>query len=509
MLWKTGDHWCLIFKPMPECLAHGTCDDGDGSFSMASAASGSGSNHREATPTNGAAPVDAQGDIVPSDEARGRECFVPITTAALIDRLSHPSAWPAGESPKVRRFFTYLEFWRRHQLGAFAQELLRSYEPFSPDSDLLITREYSPDEKRVAQKHVVDGVSEILRHANYKEIKPSDVEVILTKESHYGLDLQVDFSVFEECLVFYRGASSRRDQRRTYKKFLRKEEFDVPIFQRLFLLFKLKPFDVRVSEVMASHKVSRKEAEKLVKKLRGNLPPEMKEGNIYMKLFKNIPRSDVEMIFPNTRVRFRMLDKLKLGITGGGAVGMGVIGTASKLAAGGLTLANPVALAGAVAGLGGIAFRQGVNFMNQKQRYMVVMAQNLYFHAMADNRGVITKLADRAAEEDVKEEILLYSVLAKEQATRADIPAIDAAIEQYLYSVFGVSIDFDVEDALDRLLAEGLVVEGPDGRLHTMPPDQAAQHLDAKWDRYLDDLPELTEITEGHEFGETGAVPHT
>ena len=69
-------------------------------------------------------------------------------------------------------------------------------------------------------------------------------------------------------------------------------------------------------------------------------------------------------------------------------------------------------------GLGGIAFRQTVNFMNQKQRYMVVMAQNLYFHAMADNRGVMIKLADRAAEEDIKEEMLLYTVLAKENARR-------------------------------------------------------------------------------------------
>ncbi len=119
--------------------------------------------------------------------------------------------------------------------------------------------------------------------------------------------------------------------------------------------------------------------------------------------------------------------------------------------------------AGAAIGLGGIAFRQAVNFINQKQRYMVVMAQNLYFHSMADNRGVMIKLADRAAEEDIKEEVLLYSVLAKEQAKRSDLPAIDAAIEQYLTTSFGVNVDFDLEDALGRLIADGLVAEAPDG----------------------------------------------
>jgi hypothetical protein len=418
------------------------------------------------------------------------ERFIPVTTLALVDRLTVPAAWPDGDHGEARRFFRYLDFWRRQQHSRRLSSLLRAYEPFDPDSDLLITRQYTSDEKRRLQKRTVSEVKRILERANYVAIDPKSVEIILTKDSHYGLDLHVDLSVFEECLLYYRGASMKRDTRTNYKKFMRKEEFDVPIYRRLVLLFKLKPFPVRVREVMAETNLSEKEASKIVTRMRGSLPTEVKEDNIYIKLFKNIPRSDLEMVFPNTRVRFRLLDKIKLGVTGGGAVGMGLVGTAGKLAAGGLTLANPVALLGAVAGLGGIAFRQGVNFINQKQRYMVVMAQNLYFHAMADNRGVMIKLSERGAEEDVKEEVLLYSVLAKETAKRSDLQSIDAAIEKYLQTTFDIKVDFDLPDALERLIADGIVREDADGTLHTMPPVQAAQHLDAKWDRYLDDLPD-------------------
>jgi hypothetical protein len=131
-----------------------------------------------------------------------------------------------------------------------------------------------------------------------------------------------------------------------------------------------------------------------------------------------------------------------------------------------------------------------MGFVNQKQRYMVVMAQNLYFHSMADNRGVIVKLASRASEEDIKEEWLLYSVLAKTQASRIDIPAIDAAIEKHLAAEFGISVDFDIEDALERLLADGVVTEGPDGTFETLGPKAAAQRIDAKWDILLDNLPD-------------------
>jgi Protein of unknown function (DUF3754) len=456
-----------------------------------------------ASPSTAAVPA-SDLDVLKPDNARGRERFIPVTSFALIDRLTVPHAWSPGEAKAARRFFRYLDYWRRQQHNAALMQLLQDYEPFSPDSDLLVTRGFSEGERSILKTRVVEQVERILKQANYVRIDPTDVAVILTKESHYGLDLHVDFSAFEECLIYYRGASTRRDQRRVLRKFMRKEEFDVPIFQRLCLLFKLKPFDVAVQDVMKDEKLSRREAEKIIRRRRANLPPAVKDENIYLKLFKNLPRSDVEMVFPNTRVKFRLLDKLRLGATAGGGLGVGVFGAAGKIA---LLASNPIAAAGALVGLGGIAFRQAVNFVNQKQRYLVVMAQNLYFHSMADNRGVMIKLADRAAEEDVKEEMLLYSVLAKETAQRKDMPAIDAAIEQYLTSSFGVTIDFDLEDALDRLIADGLVKEEADGRLVTLSPRDAAQHLDARWDVFLDNLD--VGDSEGQELEGKAAAPVT
>lgn len=453
-----------------------------------------------ATPADGVRVI----DIIKPDEVRKRERFIPLTLAALVDRLTAPSAWPNGQARVARRLFRYMDYWRRQQYAARMIDLLQTYEPFSPDSDLFVTRTYSADERLVMQKRVVGDIEKLLIQANYERIDPNDVQMILTKDSTYGLDLQVDFSAFEECLIYYRGASTRRDQRRNFRKFYRKEEFDIPIFQRLFLLFKLKPFEVRVHEMMAGpQRLTRPEAEKAVKRLRALLPEAVKDGNIYLKLFKNIPRNDIEMVFPNTRVKFRLFDKIKLGVTSGGAFGAGVFGTASKVAAGGLVATNPVALAGAVATLGGVAFRQAMNFVNQKNRYMVVMAQNLYFHAMADNRGVVIKLADRAAEEDVKEEVLLYCVLCKEPASRKDLPAIDIAIEQYLATSFGVTVDFDLEDALNRLIADGLVSESSDGMLVTLPPHEAALHVDKLWDALLDNLPDFGHADEGKEVEQT------
>ncbi|MGE0767783.1 MAG: TMEM143 family protein [Hyphomicrobiaceae bacterium] len=434
-----------------------------------------------------------------------REKFIPVTPLALMDRLSAAAAWPADEGASVKRFFLYLANWRQQGYGARLLELARQYEPFSPDSDLLITRTYTKAEKKVLERQLVDGICRLMQQANYTRIDPAQIDIILTKDSHYGLDLHVDLKAFDELEIYYRGAVVTRSSRRSARKlYLRKEEFDLPVFQRLAIVFKLKSFDKRVVEVMDAERVDRPTAERRVRKRRGPIADKINSDFIYIKLFKNIPRSDLEMVFPNTRIQFRLFDKIKLGVTASGGLGMGVAGTISKIA----VASNPIALAGALAGLGGIAVRQIFSFFNQRNKYMVTMAQNLYSHALADNRGVMTLLAERAAEEDTKEEMLLYSLLAKEHVHISELQDADQAIERYLASTFGLDTNFDVEDALGRLLKDGIVRQTPDGRLLALPPAAAAARIDELWDGYLDKLTVAeTEVEEGIEYeGESPAA---
>jgi hypothetical protein len=424
-----------------------------------------------------------------------REKFLPVTRSALLDRLTVPRLWPKGDAAEARRFIRYLDYWRRHCFAATLLDMEETYEPFSPDSDLLHTRTYTAAERAAMQKRLVWQMTELLKQGNFTRVDPANVHFILTKNSAYKLDLEVDLNAFEELLIYYRGATTISERRRDVRKaYMRWREVKVPVFQRICLLFKLKPFGVRVREVMQERAIDRTEAERRVRHMRGLLPVTVTSDCIYIKLFKNMPRSDVEMIFPNTKVHFRLFDKLKFGVTAGSGLGMGVFGTAGKLAA----MTNPYTLIGAVAGLGGVALRQATNFINQRTRYMVVLAQNLYFHAMADNRGVMTLLADRAVEEDIKEEMLLYSVLAKERVNIADLGAVDEAIAGFLRDTFGIEVAFDGEAALARLREEGIVSESGDGWLETLPPREAVQRIDRLWQGSLDILPEGV-VEEGRE----------
>ena len=47
--------------------------------------------------------------------AETREKFLPVTKAALMDRLTRDDRWPGVPTVDVRRFFRYLDYWRQQQ----------------------------------------------------------------------------------------------------------------------------------------------------------------------------------------------------------------------------------------------------------------------------------------------------------------------------------------------------------------------------------------------------------
>src|SRR4029077_5985502 len=176
----------------------------------------------------------------PAPAPRGKNSL-PVPRHALMDRLTAANLWPNGDAVQARRFLRYLDYWRRPSYAVKLLDLEQTYEPFSPDSDLLKTRSFSAEERAIMQKRLVQQMAELLEQGNFTRVDPSNVHFILTKDSAYGLDLEVDLDAFEEVLIYYRGATTiterRRDVRRAY---MRWKAVQIPVFQRMFLLFKLK-----------------------------------------------------------------------------------------------------------------------------------------------------------------------------------------------------------------------------------------------------------------------------
>jgi hypothetical protein len=282
-------------------------------------------------------------------------------------------------------------------------------------------------------------------------------------------------------LIFYRGAYDAEQTRRDYRRlFLKKKQYSVPTFMRLFLAIKFKPEEIRIQELMKDFGLDEVKARKRLKKMRRMLPPACSTDHIYLKIFKTIPRYDVEMLFPNIKVKMKYSDKLQLG--GSALVGTAAwaLGTAAKLAV--AVALSPVMLIGAlVTGVGGIMYAQVRNIFITRDKYRMQLAQSLYFQNLANNQGALALVVDDAEEEDVKEDALLYAHLLRTPTHGTQLDNLRAVINEFLNEKFGIDVAFDIRDALDRLRAQGLVQDSPAGELRAMPLREASLFLHERW----------------------------
>ena len=414
--------------------------------------------------------------------AGSREHFIPVSRYALLEHLRRQAPWNNEERQSREAFFQYLAIWTHQSFRQDLNALKRAFLPFSPDRDTKTILDYSDRERASLQAELLASLRSLLEHANYNEITSRDLQQIFSADSPYGLQLKVDLSEFEEVLLYARGHDTAARTFRDWKKlYLKKLSIEIPVYQRLFLLLKLKPEALRIDEIMTAENVSRKKAQKKLNRYRENLPDNISGDHIIIKLFKNIPQADLEMLFPNTQVRLKPFDKIKLGITAGGGTIGSVTATATKLAA----AANPMTAATAMAGLAGVIFRQVMKFFGQRTKYMMVLAQNLYFHNLANNRAALTLLTDRAEEEAFKNTLLAYHIL-NQNGPLDSCEQLSQQVEAFIKSEFNTQIEFDVEAALDYLDNAKLLDRE---NLSVVTPGQASQQLQRHWQQHMETLP--------------------
>ncbi len=412
------------------------------------------------------------------------EAFIPVSRFEIAEHLVANGVWQNTPRDSVERLFRYLAAWRHVVYKERLDELEQTYLPFSSETDLLRLGKFTPDQLLDYRARFIKGMRRLLKQANYIEVSRPEMEELMNRGSQYKLDLKVELADFEECILYRRGTDYKTEmQRSPWTLYLINKPVEFQIYQRLCVLLKLWPEETRIRQVMADQKVPRSKAIRIVRSSRSSLPAGIEADKIYIKLFKDIPHSDLEMLFPNTKVRLSRLDKLKIGGSAASGLGIGLYGLISKLML--AAVFSPYALVVGLFGIGAVIFRQVMGFFNQRTQYMKVLAQNLYFHSLADNRSAFTLLANRAEEEDVKEEMLLYTVLATDTVKRDEIGDVRKYMSAWLRENYDVDVDFEAEDALGRLIRDGIVREAADGTLVTLKPSEALKHYDTMWDSYL------------------------
>lgn len=197
---------------------------------------------------------------------------------------------------------------------------------------------------------------------------------------------------------------------------------------------------------------------------------------IHIKAFREIPMADLEVVFPEKKISMQPVDLIKLIVTG--TIGLVVVVVKFIFAA----ALNPIVALAALGTIGGYAGKIFVGFKASKDRYQHLVTHSLYHKNLDNDLGVIFFLMDSLEEQEFKEAVLAYYFLwTKGECTEQEL---DGHCEQFLHEQFGVEIDFEADDALDKLRRDNLIVE-ENGRFRANDLEEALRCLDEKWDNYF------------------------
>ncbi len=412
--------------------------------------------------------------------------FIPFRKQDLVEMCLQGAALQthglAGQEDDFRQLCTLLGSVYHFDFHKILERLKDSYAPLDPDAD---TRHYT-GATEADSRTFVDMLGHLLDKANYEQVSQEDLNKALGESSLFKISLQVDFNDFSEVLLFCRGEARRRQTVASCFGLV-KREIEFVNYDRVVLYLRFRegcPHDSIARRSMADD---------------GNPASASRPGTTLLKLFQNVPKADLEMLFPNTHVRMRTIDKLLIGIpavVSGGIVLTTKLGT-SLVVLGSLlgfwlgfhqepVVLNQAVLMALLAGagaLGGYLWKQFSSFKNRKLRFMQTLTQNLYFKNLDNNAGVFYRLTNDAEEEECKEALLAYYTLliAPGPLSRLEI---DQQIEHRMATEWGCNIDFEIDDALQKLQALALVDE-TDGLFSAVPIAAAIRTLDRRWDDYF------------------------
>ncbi|MCZ6500980.1 MAG: TMEM143 family protein [Gammaproteobacteria bacterium] len=404
---------------------------------------------------------------------RPRLRYIPFRKRDIVEMCLASGGLSGTDQMKFRDMCQVLQSIVHFEYHKKLEILKDSYAPLNPDRDTRKIGVFADDE----DGEFVDGLDELLDKANYEKLSEEELQMAITEASLFKLRLHIDFHDFEEVLLYSRGESMRTQEVKSFFG-LRKQQVEFSNYDRVVIYIK---FSGKV--------ISRQRREK--------------PGSTMLKMFQNVPRADVEMLFPNTRLGMLFIDKLLIGVPaliGGGAILTTKVGT-SLLLLGALVgfwmglVSEPVGLdkitiLGLVVGIGGLGsyiWKQFINFKNRKLAFMQALTESLYFKNLDNNAGVFHRLIDDAEEEECKEAIVAYYFLSVHPSLES-ASQLDETIEDWFSERWDCQVDFEVEDALDKLLKLGLVIDSGEEQREVMaavPIDKACELLDQIWDGYF------------------------
>lgn len=343
-----------------------------------------------------------------------------------------------------------LEDLYHHFASAEARLVEGLYAPFDPDAETVPP---APPPREDPFGRLSERLERLLERSNFDRVpqdelvKPADREVLAR------LKIDPDLDALEQVAVWVRGRGQKAVALRPFRRLFRLVEREVPTYRRVVILVRTR-----------------------------------NDPHVVLKLFKDVPLHDLELLLPTVRVKMKLLDKVKLSGSGGAAVVSAwkllrliythAPGMAKVLALPLQALLLPLAVL--VTGVYG--GKTLLDYTKIRASYITALAEHLYAITMASNAAVVARLASTGGDEDTKEALVAYAVLAAGPPGGLTEPELQARAEAFVWDRYRARIRFDVRDAVAKLDELALVLKDEAGRRTALPLEAALRSADHAWD---------------------------
>lgn len=403
-----------------------------------------------------------------------REHYIPFNKEFLLEQQLNTFAEDPKKTDDFKKLFDIIEHYFHYEAFNLNRNLKQNYALFDPDLSLKERKSFMGKSDFSVFK---DTLLTVLEQGNYTRIDQETLDKAFQDSDLIGLKLSIDFNAFQDYELYVRG--NHKSKEKVNKYFFWKKEIEIEYYDRVMIYLHYND----------THFLKQKKV-----KL-GKMPIE--PGSVVLKIFKRVPKNDIETIFPNAIPRMSTTDKLLLWVPG-------IFGGISLLSAkvipalinmydayeSGETidlLDSKTSLNQGLIALGILSlylFRQYNNFVNKKIKYSKILSDSLYFKNLGNNSGAFYSLLNSSEEEVLKETILAYTFLYKSNKPLT-AEELDSQIESWFETKLKTDLDFDVKDALEKLRNIGLGIE-TNGKWEVLPLDQALISIDKLWDNVFE-----------------------
>jgi Protein of unknown function (DUF3754) len=385
-------------------------------------------------------------------EYANREHYIPLRRSDLVDLLCREL--PEADVSSFRRFCALVTDIYHLQYHRLLEEMKDEYAPFDPDRVTTMATPPTAEERQTRLDGFFQRMNLLMTRANFIHLDHRAlIDAAMREVSDWGVNMDVNFDVFEQLAVYVRGDTEATRSRRAWWKLYRKETVQLPTYQRLVLVVKLRPH--------------------------AHLPSHLNTDCVFLKIFKDIPKVDLEMLLPGARLRMSYMARFKLGGSMVSGLGFIIYNIVQQILTG-FVLAVQFFWA-PLAALFGYGYKQWYGYSTTVQSFHLQLTQSLYYQNLDSNAGVLFHLLDEAEEQECREAILAYFYLWRHAEPTGWLPAqLDDRIEADLARLANIKVDFEIADAVDKLVRLNLL-ECLEHRFRARPIEEALCMLDEVW----------------------------